>query len=196
MNILNRDVLLTTSGYQPFDILNVEDAIKMIYSKRARYIIQDSNIKIRSQKISMNLPIAISSTTTHSVIPVPIIFSKQNVIYRDDFTCQYCGLRLFSMKHVQLEHVIPKARWKKESERLRLKYKCNSFENCVTSCKDCNSLKRDLLPEEFESKYGLRLLKKPSTPTYIPNLCIPKSKAESYGWVELCEGQKTIKLIG
>lgn len=63
-------------------------------------------------------------------------FSKKNVMVRDGFKCVYCGA---TNVRLTIDHLIPKAKGGK-----------STFENCVTSCKPCNSKKGDKLPSEIK----------------------------------------------
>jgi 5-methylcytosine-specific restriction endonuclease McrA len=60
-------------------------------------------------------------------------FSKLNVFRRDNFTCQYCGLRL-SPKELTVDHVIPRSRWKESGSP-------SCFENTCCACWTCNKRK-------------------------------------------------------
>ena len=73
-------------------------------------------------------------------------FSKRNVMVRDRFKCLYCG----SDKQLTIDHIIPVSRGGK-----------STFENCVTSCKDCNNKKNDRTPSEAK----MYLRKQPYAPT-------------------------------
>ena len=73
-------------------------------------------------------------------------FSKRNVMVRDRFKCLYCG----SSKQLTIDHVIPVSRGGK-----------TTFENCVTSCKDCNNKKNDRTPSEAK----MYLRRQPYAPT-------------------------------
>lgn len=83
-------------------------------------------------------------------------FSKKNVFIRDEFTCQYCGVKLAPSKvsdltiRPTLDHVMPSSRGGK-----------STWENSVCSCMRCNSRKGDKTPSEA----GLFLKIKPWKPT-------------------------------
>jgi len=81
-----------------------------------------------------------------------IKFNRENVFLRDNFTCQYTGKRC-KAADLTLDHVIPRERGGR-----------SSWENIVTCRRDINSLKANLLPHEA----GLRLIRKPSKPTWRP----------------------------
>ncbi|MBW2506597.1 MAG: HNH endonuclease [Deltaproteobacteria bacterium] len=52
--------------------------------------------------------------------------------------CYYCG-RLFEPKNLTMDHVVPLARGGRSTK-----------DNIVTSCKECNTKKKTLLPMEWE----------------------------------------------
>lgn len=58
------------------------------------------------------------------------------VFERDGFQCQYCGLS--DLEHPQCDHVIPLSRGG-----------VTNLRNLATSCKSCNSSKRDRLVSEW-----------------------------------------------
>jgi|GEM_PF-4272933 len=66
---------------------------------------------------------------------------RWNLLYRDDFTCQYCGDRP-GTNNLQLDHIIPRAFGGS-----------NEPENLTTSCQKCNSMKSDrvCVPNRFKS---------------------------------------------
>jgi hypothetical protein len=79
-------------------------------------------------------------------------FSKVNVLTRDRFSCQYCGNR-FKGSQLNYDHVVPRAKGGR-----------TVWENIVTACYACNSLKADRTPEEA----GLRLRSTPTRPGTLP----------------------------
>ena len=60
-----------------------------------------------------------------------VVWTKRNVMVRDNFTCVYCPENRKSK--LNIDHVIPRAKGGK-----------NTFENTVCSCKKCNSYKGDM----------------------------------------------------
>lgn len=73
-------------------------------------------------------------------------FSKRNVFIRDNYICQYCGVKVTD-KNATLDHVLP----------LSLGGKTN-YENTVCSCGSCNSRKGN--------DHRIRPKKAPIKPTY------------------------------
>jgi len=109
----------------------------------------------------------------------PAKFSRQNIYARDKYKCQYCGQR-FSSEELTYDHVIPRSRGGK-----------TEWENIVTCCVDCNRRKGGRTPAEA----GMKLIRKPVKPTWIPALRItigfrevPQSWRDYLYWnVELVE---------
>ena len=83
-----------------------------------------------------------------------IRFSRENIYIRDAHKCQYCGER-FSAKNLTLDHVIPVVQGGEKS-----------WENIVTACMSCNQKKGGRTPQQA----GLKLLKKPSMPQWLPTV--------------------------
>lgn len=83
-------------------------------------------------------------------------YSKQNVIYRDECICQYCG-KEEHFRQLTIDHVVPRSHWNKN----RFSYECSSFENTVACCEKCNFKKRNRTPQ----KAGMELIRKPRVVT-------------------------------
>jgi 5-methylcytosine-specific restriction endonuclease McrA len=77
-------------------------------------------------------------------------FSRREVFWRDQFTCQYCGNQA---KELTLDHVTP-----------RVQRGQHTWENVVTACVPCNHRKAGRTP----SGAGMRLLREPTAPRANP----------------------------
>lgn len=62
------------------------------------------------------------------------------VLERDKFTCRYCGRSSLEAK-LEIDHKIPRSKGGQ-----------NSFDNYITSCKECNLGKGDVILNEFKSE--------------------------------------------
>lgn len=90
---------------------------------------------------------------TYSQVPVhEVKFSRENLLDRDDYRCQYCGNQL-EPTLLNMDHVIPRDQGGK-----------TSWENIVTSCIKCNSKKANRLPHQA----NMHLIKKPERPRWRP----------------------------
>lgn len=173
-----KDVLVLSSGYLPLELISNKDAICLLYQNKAYTVIESDRV-MRSPSITMKVP-SVVALLENKVIPQrKISFSKLNVIYRDDQTCQYCG-KQFPMNELTVDHVIPRSRWKQIKKTH--KHNWSSWENCVCACKYCNNAKGNALLEELQWV----LLSKPVEPTYMPRIAIPYHIADSRGWLPFC----------
>ncbi len=176
--MLNSPVLTLNSGMIPIDICNVREAIILQVLKKAEAVKVDQRQRIRSQYLSLPLPRVIMLFNFHNIPRKKVVYSRLNIIYRDDMKCQYCGGR-FRMDELTVDHVIPVSRWNDISPGKRASNP-NSWENQVCACKKCNAHKGNKLPQEC----GLSLIKRPLEPKYMPYLIISRDKADKYGWLE------------
>lgn len=162
----------------PIDICNARDAIVLQVLNKAEAIRVDESYQIHSQYLSLPLPRVIMLFNYHKIPRKRVIHSRLNIIYRDDMRCQYCGKRR-RIDELTVDHVIPMSRWYSIPQQLRPELP-NSWENQVCACKTCNSIKGNRLPEEC----GLKLVRKPVEPKYMPYLVISRASADRYGWLE------------
>lgn len=178
MIMLDSPVLTLNTGMIPIDICSVKEAITLQVLNKATAIKVDERYQIRSQYLSIPLPRVIMLFNFHKIPRKKVVYSRLNIIYRDDMQCQYCGMR-FRMDELTVDHVIPVSRWHEFKHDMD-GISPNSWENQVCACKRCNALKGNKLPSEC----GLRLIRKPFEPKYMPYLVISREKAEKYGWMQ------------
>jgi 5-methylcytosine-specific restriction endonuclease McrA len=176
--MLDAPVLTLNSGMIPIDICNVRQAVTLQVLKKAEAVKVDANYTIRSQYLSIPLPRVIMLFNFHKIPKKHVVFSRLNIIYRDDMHCQYCG-RQFAMNDLTVDHIIPVSRWDEIDEENKPEHP-NSWENQVCACKTCNALKGSRLIGEC----NLRLFRIPVEPKYMPYLVISRDKADKYGWLE------------
>lgn len=81
-----------------------------------------------------------------------VTFSRKNLYRRDNYTCQYCGVRM-PTEELSIDHVIPKSRGGK-----------TAWENCVLACIRCNTKKANKTLREV----GFQLISKPEKPRWSP----------------------------
>ncbi len=116
-----------------------------------------------------DLPIVIKLNKLVEGFVASVGFSSARVFFRDNYTCQYCGVR-FPERELTLDHVIPKSRGGDAS-----------WENQATACKACNNRKADRTPEEA----GMKLLSVPSKPrdTLVFELMVHGQPHLAQAWV-------------
>ncbi len=104
---------------------------------------------IRGINVTFPLPSIIRLSRYIRVPMKKIELSRKNIIRRDNYRCQYCGV---SSSNLTVDHVIPKSRGGTDS-----------WENLVAACIPCNNKKANRTPEEA----GMKLLRKPRKPNYL-----------------------------
>jgi 5-methylcytosine-specific restriction endonuclease McrA len=98
----------------------------------------------------VRVPRVLLLSSYHRVPRGPLRLSRRNIFLRDDHTCQYCARRLPS-RQLNLDHVMPRSRGGR-----------STWENLVTSCRECNLTKGRYTPEEC----GMPLRRRPVRPNW------------------------------
>lgn len=144
-----RQVVLLNADFTFLDTLSWKRAIKLV-SKGKVEIVKATKKFVRNfeETVSFYLPEVIRLIKfVRLVYKNKVPFTKRNVFVRDLFTCAYCGKEI---NKPSLDHIVPKSRGGEDS-----------WENCVTSCYDCNGKKGNLTPNESK----MYLKKRPKKPT-------------------------------
>ncbi len=184
-NLLQEKVLVLNKYYQAIQITTVQKAICHLVKGTAKVITTDwtthsfeewikisrfyengnGNKLIKSPSVAILIPDAIYLPYYESLPKTEVVFSRQNLLLRDKFRCQYCGKLLKNPKDRTIDHVIPKSRGGK-----------TVWTNVVLCCKKCNLKKGNRTPEEA----GLKLLKIPKAPKWQALILeeFPKHKKE------------------
>jgi len=89
-------------------------------------------------------------------------FTRRNLYRRDQYTCQYCGKKPGS-ENLSIEHIVPRSQGG-----------LTSWTNCALACVSCNVRKGNRTPELA----GMRLLKQPFRPKWMPHLSLPEGVAK------------------
>jgi 5-methylcytosine-specific restriction endonuclease McrA len=146
--LLQHRVLVLHSSYEAINICYARKAVNMLLAGKAD-VVEHSCVLVRSSTIHFPLPEVIRLHRFISLPYRPIPFCRKNILLRDGFCCQYCGMR-FSPEQLTLDHVIPISRGGKDA-----------WNNVVTACKPCNHKKGNNLMEEI----GMMVLSRPRRPT-------------------------------
>ncbi|MBD2341253.1 HNH endonuclease [Calothrix sp. FACHB-156] len=149
-HILQNSVVVFSKNYLPLARINIKRAIVLLVTGQAESLNfgTTKQWEVRSPNVVLQVPehirLTIGNPERHWKVP-PV--NRREVLKRDNHTCQYCG----STKHLTLDHVIP-----------RSKSGQHSWDNVVTACEKCNSIKSDRLPHEA----GMVLKTKPKAPIH------------------------------
>jgi 5-methylcytosine-specific restriction endonuclease McrA len=147
VNEVDRCIILN-GDYTFLNTVNWKRAMCLIMKGKVE-ILKFSERVIRSgEGISIQVPLVMKLIKLiRSIYKSKVPFSKRNVMIRDKFKCVYCGV---DDSRLTIDHVIPVSRGGK-----------TTFDNCVSSCKPCNSRKGSRTPSEAK----MFLKRQPYTPT-------------------------------
>lgn len=117
---LSSSILVLNSDYSPINICNARRAIVLLLKRKAHMITE----KVIRLVEYIRLP---HKKLTENK-------PTRNLIYkRDNYTCGYCGAK----EGLTIDHIIPSSRGGKDT-----------WENLVTACNKCNTLKGNKTPQE------------------------------------------------
>jgi 5-methylcytosine-specific restriction endonuclease McrA len=179
---LSKKVLVLDKNYQPIRIVNVRGAIYLVFREAAnvidedynvfkvdewlrhsrhRLLIDESFVALRSVNNAFGIPDVIKLRSFIQRKPRESVCTKNNILLRDLYQCQYCNVPLFN-GDATIDHVIP-----------RSKGGSITWENAATSCRDCNNkkgskllnesnlrLKNKLVPLVWNHNYFMRYCKR------------------------------------
>lgn len=154
--------LALNADHQPLKIISYQRAVNLVLDGTA-YLVQGyEGARMTSVRFSMEWPAVIALYKFVDAKP-RVKFSRQNVLARDRYTCQYCAERL-ELEYLTLDHVVPRAQARKN--RVLLPWSgqwthVTSWQNVAASCSGCNAAKADRTPREA----GMKLLRIPRKPS-------------------------------
>ena len=147
-NILSKKVLLLNSSYEPMMIINSKRAILLILLNKVDFV-EKTNYLIRSENLQLSLPSVIKLKAYIYMNFKNIPLTRKNILKRDNYTCQYCGI---VCKNITIDHIIPKD-----------KKGADTWTNLVSACSHCNLKKGN----QFLNETNMQLIRKPNKPTHI-----------------------------
>ncbi|MGB9340806.1 MAG: HNH endonuclease, partial [Polyangiales bacterium] len=127
--------LVLDQGYQPHRIISWQRAVCMIFDGKVE-VVEEYDEDIRSVSITIKMPAVVRLLRTIMGRKRAIKFSRINVAMRDDFKCQYCGVR-HRLRGLTYDHVVPKSQGGK-----------TNWENIVMACYSCNEKKGHHTPHQ------------------------------------------------
>jgi len=144
-------VILLNSDYSFLNTISWKKAMRLVAKGKVEVLhASDKILKSAENTWQILLPKVIRLIKlVRTIYRTRVPFSKRNVLHRDNFVCQYCGVKQNKMT---IDHVIPKS-----------KGGATNFENCVAACRPCNNTKGDRTPREAH----MNLRKQPVQPTIM-----------------------------
>jgi 5-methylcytosine-specific restriction endonuclease McrA len=130
--VLNAD--FRPLSYYPLSLLSWQDVIKAVFLDRVN-ILAYYDKTVSSPNMEMKLPSVIALKEYYAPKRRPA-FTRFNVFLRDNFTCQYTGLK-YPVSELTFDHIVPRSRGGK-----------TTWENIVTASREANMRKGSKLPRE------------------------------------------------
>ena len=149
IKVLTAPVLVLNLNYVPINISTARRAIVLVGKGKAELLEQrDGHLRTISQSVDVPSIIRLVYLVKRPFVPSKL--SKKEIFLRDQYTCQYCGIK---STELTLDHVIP-----------RRQKGAHTWENVVAACSKCNLRKAGFTPEEAK----MRLLREPKIPQPNP----------------------------
>jgi len=153
--------LVLDQGYQPHRVVNWQKAVSLLFQDKVELVetydellmTPEQAIKARENgwTFAIKMP-AVVRLLSRVRRKKAVRFSRINVLTRDNWSCQYCGVKLPSRK-LNYDHVVPRSRGGR-----------TVWENIVSCCYPCNAKKDNRTPDEA----GMHLRKQPYKPHSLP----------------------------
>jgi 5-methylcytosine-specific restriction endonuclease McrA len=148
---MKKQVLLLNQDNTPLNIITIGKAFKLL-TKDKVYADFESNEFYEVASVSKIVKIPKILILKYYVkLPYKrVAASRANILKRDQYCCQYCGIELCD-KTATVDHIVP-----------RCKGGGSTWVNLVAACKDCNLHKGNRTPKEAK----MELKTKPKEPSY------------------------------
>lgn len=162
--------LLLNQGYEPISVIPWRRAICLMTLGKVE-VVETYDRDVRSVRLVFKMPAVVRLLRAVGCFRSQVRFSRQNVLARDRWTCQYCGARR-PLQELTYDHVVPRSAGGK-----------TAWENIVTACVECNTRKANRTPEQA----SMRLRKLPVRPTWVPVFTIEVSRSSMPdAWRDYC----------
>lgn len=121
---------------------------------------------IHGARVAIRVPKIIVLSVYDRLPRLEVKFTRRNVFLRDKFTCQYCA-KVLPETQLNLDHVMPRDKGGR-----------TTWENIVTSCFRCNTMKANKLPHEVNMHPQI----KPFAPRWRPLFGIHENGLADESW--------------
>lgn len=166
------NVLVLNIDYSPLEVISWSDAMEKILNGKMELVADYAGRFVRSAYQTWPFPAVVRLTKKFAHRKVRL--SRLNVLARDSFTCQYCGLAprkksgMPAVADLTIDHIIPRAQSKEGFVTMSWAGKkkvarTTSWENLVCACYQCNSAKADRTPGQA----NMPLAKLPRPPNTV-----------------------------
>ena len=123
-------------SYQKIVDIDWKRAVILLLNGKVSPCTEDEFLDISTSSGVFELPLHIVLKKYVNIPYREVSTSRKNIFKRDDYTCQYCEIKLDS-ETATVDHVLPRCRGGK-----------HEWQNVVTCCLKCNRKKGDKTPNE------------------------------------------------
>jgi 5-methylcytosine-specific restriction endonuclease McrA len=164
-------VIVLSSGYEFLGLVSWQRAMVMVFSGKVE-VLKESGREVRTVSDTFKVPAVIRLIKfIRSIYRREVPFSRKNILVRDAYTCQYCGVE-FPQAELTVDHVVPK-----------VMSGPHEWTNTVASCKTCNMKKGGRTPRQA----GMGLIRKPFRPTIMEFINLYLQRRFGVGLTELLD---------
>ena len=127
--------VVLNADYTFLNTISTKKAMCLLAKEKIEVLTYSKKVFRTAMGMVMRVPAVIRLIKLiRTIYKARVPFSKKNIMVRDGFKCAYCGAKDVRLT---IDHITPKALGGK-----------STFENCVASCKPCNSRKGHKLCSE------------------------------------------------
>ena len=156
-------MLVLNADWTPLRVVPWERAVSLLLEDKVSLVEAYAGRFIRSATFGVPHP-AVVVLRRYQSFRNRVRFNRQNVLARDSYACQYCGVRPVRQSgrpdstELTLDHVVPRAR--SVNGRVPLSdggtVAVTCWDNVVTACVACNAKKADRTPTEARMPLRIR----------------------------------------
>ena len=158
-------VLLLNSSYEPLRVISWQRAITMFFMGKVE-VVEEYEHDIRSVTLAIKAPAVVRLLKFARIGRKAPPLCRTNVLARDNFECQYCGVAL-GAREATLDHVVPRSQGGK-----------TTWDNIVCCCTTCNRTKGGRTPAEAR----MLLRSRPVRPDWLPVLTMRLNGKVPLSW--------------
>lgn len=166
---MDAQTLVLDVSYKPLDLVGWERAFTLLFEGKVEIVEEYDDKEIRTVSLTIPVPSIIRFLRKAGGTKRAVKFSRENIYARDQEKCCYCGLHIPRHK-ITYDHVLPRSMGGK-----------TVWENIVTCCERCNSVKGARTPGQA----GMKLRKIPVKPKFIsgqPTFRLTYKKSMPTSW--------------
>ena len=139
-------VLLINADMTPMHTVSLQRAISLISKSKVDVVETIPDRTLRSPSVTWPFPSVLRLRQYRNVPRRKMIWSRRGVFARDNYTCQYCGVKL-SREDATIDHIIPVEVCRSKGIR------SSTWSNCICSCERCNRKKANRTMHDAGMKF-------------------------------------------